>query len=173
MCIKLKHKTNWTEKKQEKKWLSQCKSSINLVKQATKFKARHLCFEKRWISAKGPGQDVVIDLIAKISTEYTEVICHKENKVNASKNKTLHFTYILHVAVLNGVKMNKHSCSHTPVSHSNRLASSQLVPAAVRMHFFTFSTLTFFLSSVTFSAGCQAHKEQLMSGQSVCNILTI
>lgn len=69
--------------------------------------------------------------------------------------------------MFNGVKMNKYSCSHTPVSQSNRLASSQLVPAAVRMHFFTFSTLAFFLSSVTFSAVCQSYKEQMTSGQRI------
>lgn len=44
-----------------------------------------------------------------------------------------------------------------PDSHSNRLGSSQLVPAAVRIHFFTFSTFAFFLSSVALSTGWNKH----------------
>lgn len=48
-----------------------------------------------------------------------------------------------------------------PDSHSKRLGSSQLVPAAVRIHFFTFSTFDFFLSSVTLSMGCKTHKDVL------------
>jgi len=44
-------------------------------------------------------------------------------------------------------------CLWLPDSHSSRLWSSQQVPAAVRMHFFTFSVLAFFFSSVADSAG--------------------
>lgn len=52
-----------------------------------KRRALNLCFEERWIPAEGSGQDVVIHLIAEISTEDTEVICHKVNQVNASKTE--------------------------------------------------------------------------------------
>lgn len=45
------------------------------------------------------------------------------------------------------------SPADSPVSQSNKLGSSQLMPAAVRMHFFTFSTFPFFLSSVETSVG--------------------
>lgn len=50
-----------------------------------------------------------------------------------------------------------------PDSHSNRLGSSQLVPAAVRIHFFTLSDLPFFLSSVVFSTGWKQKTHCTMS----------
>lgn len=47
---------------------------------------------------------------------------------------------------LDGQYTNSHS-GHSPASHSSRLGSSQLLPAAVRMQRFNFSGLPFFLSS--------------------------
>lgn len=51
--------------------------------------------------------------------------------------------------------------NYLPVSQSNKLGSSQLIPAAVRIHFFTFSTFPFFLSSVETSAGLKS-KDHLL-----------
>lgn len=47
---------------------------------------------------------------------------------------------------LDGQYTNPRS-GHSPASHSSRLGSSQLLPAAVRMQRFNFSGLPFFLSS--------------------------
>lgn len=51
--------------------------------------------------------------------------------------------------------------NYLPVSQSSKLGSSQLIPAAVRMHFFTFSTFPFFLSSVTTSAGLTTDTQKI------------
>lgn len=52
---------------------------------------------------------------------------------------------------------NVGSCTlvHLPASHSSRLGSSQLLPAAVRMQRFNFSGFPFFLSSPKGSGTCR------------------
>lgn len=57
-----------------------------------------------------------------------------------------------------------------PDSHSSRLWSSQVVPAAVRIHFFTFSDFALFLSSVVVSTcwHTHTHTKSLTLGRNCC-----
>ena len=41
----------------------------------------NLSFEEWRVSAEGSGQYVIIDLVTKVTTEYTEIICNKEKKL--------------------------------------------------------------------------------------------
>lgn len=54
-----------------------------------KWRQEDLRFEERRVSAERTGQDVIVHFVAKVTAEYTEIICNEQRKADEGDVKSM------------------------------------------------------------------------------------